>query len=256
MSNISVNKPTKVALAQSLCLEGKRVLDFGCGPGVLSCLLAARAREVVGVDHWGERIEAARKLAAEKGVKNVGFHQIDAREPEKILALGDFDVIVCWGVLHRVADPVSLLCLLGSMSPCISLEWRAPIIPFLDKISFAHLPQSTVLDKSNLQLGSAEKTQGDSKFWCPTISCVGRMMSFVGFDVATTVGVGDRMLGYWAGAFVAFAGFMLRLLKGESPGLPVARVFVTYSRLGVSLELDKVQTGAAINFGFRNRKSV
>lgn len=48
-------------------LEGARVLDFACGQGVSSCLIADRGAEVIGIDITPESIESARRLAAEVG---------------------------------------------------------------------------------------------------------------------------------------------------------------------------------------------
>lgn len=49
-------------------LAGKRVLDFACGQGVTSCLLAQRGAEVVGIDITPESIDTARQLASRLGL--------------------------------------------------------------------------------------------------------------------------------------------------------------------------------------------
>jgi 2-polyprenyl-3-methyl-5-hydroxy-6-metoxy-1,4-benzoquinol methylase len=62
-------------LARLLCetlgrgeLSGVRVLDFGCGYGALSVLLAMQGASVVGVDAESERLEIGRRIAAEHGL--------------------------------------------------------------------------------------------------------------------------------------------------------------------------------------------
>jgi len=47
---------------------GGRVLDLGCGPGLLAIAYAGRGMRVIGVDPEPEMLEAARQLAAEVGV--------------------------------------------------------------------------------------------------------------------------------------------------------------------------------------------
>lgn len=79
------------------------VLDFGCGPGRLSLMLARWAREVEGVDFSEPGIETARDLARITGSENVRFSVGD-------LDSGDwlerrFDVIVVAGTLEHLADP-------------------------------------------------------------------------------------------------------------------------------------------------------
>jgi SAM-dependent methyltransferase len=85
-------------------VEGKRVLDAGCGTGYGAELLArAGAGEVVGVDLDEEVIEAAKKAAAAAAT----YATADLRElPAE---LGDFDVVVCFEVLEHLDEPENAL---------------------------------------------------------------------------------------------------------------------------------------------------
>ncbi len=78
-------------------LEGKRVLDFACGAGVLSAWLAARGAEVVGVDVSPGAIQRARQLAWLLGLRATftteGLEQLPA---------GSFDAAVGEYALHHV----------------------------------------------------------------------------------------------------------------------------------------------------------
>lgn len=80
---------------------GDRVLDAGCGEGVLSCLAAQRGVNVVGVDISPPNIAAARRLAAEWGVE-VEFQEADAEN----LPFPDnsFDVVLSSHVLEHLPD--------------------------------------------------------------------------------------------------------------------------------------------------------
>ena len=62
--------------AAALC-SGQRVLDLCCGSGYGSAILAARAREVVGVDNDAATIETARATIAREA-PNVSFELADA----------------------------------------------------------------------------------------------------------------------------------------------------------------------------------
>jgi SAM-dependent methyltransferase len=70
-----------------------RLLDVGCGPGVLTCAygLALPDAEVVGVDAVPEALSCASELAARLGVRNVSFVAGDLLDPA---GLGEFDQLV------------------------------------------------------------------------------------------------------------------------------------------------------------------
>lgn len=239
MAITRVYKPTKFMLASSLKVDGLRVLDFGCGPGVLSALLSNRAREVVGVDHWPERIESARRLARNKNIKNIRFECLDARNVAAIQALGQFDVVICWGVLHRIADHVSLLHLLARLAPVICLEWHAPLFPFASKFRLGYFPRSSTLDKANLLGETNEKDQGDSKFWCPSIGAVQEILSQASFTELHLIGIGERLRGELFGTARACLGALKRIVCNSSLSkVPVARVYVTYTKEGAQFGID------------------
>jgi tRNA/tmRNA/rRNA uracil-C5-methylase (TrmA/RlmC/RlmD family) len=56
--------------------EGKRLLDFGCGAGSSSMIMAGwlPKTEVVGVELEDIRVDTARRIAAQMGVRNVSFY--------------------------------------------------------------------------------------------------------------------------------------------------------------------------------------
>ena len=85
---------------------GMRVLDAGCGTGVVTRRMAIKVSpgEVQGVDMDSLFIEEARKIAAEKGVNNIKFSVGNADD----LKFEDdvFDLSYCRLVLMHVKDPV------------------------------------------------------------------------------------------------------------------------------------------------------
>ena len=85
-------------------VEGKRVLDVGCGEGYGAALLAERAREVVAVDYSPAAIEHAQATYARP---NLRFEVADARElpPE----LAGFDIVICFELVEHLDEPDRLL---------------------------------------------------------------------------------------------------------------------------------------------------
>lgn len=81
-------------------LEGLEVLDAGCGNGGHTAIMAqAGAKRVTGLDYASWR-EAERRFA-HLGNVSFGFHDLGAGPPD-----GQYDLVVCVGVLPHVAEPV------------------------------------------------------------------------------------------------------------------------------------------------------
>lgn len=94
-------------------LMGKRVLDMGCGAGLLAEPLARMGGSVVGVDAAPENVAVARDHAAQSGLS------IDYRSGEIDAVAGEaFDLITCLEVIEHVADPASFIAgLAGLLAP-------------------------------------------------------------------------------------------------------------------------------------------
>jgi len=83
------------------CLKGLRMLDIGCGGGILSEPLARLGADMIGVDPAEENIEAARVHAQEQGVR-VDYR---AGTAEALADVGErFDVVLAMEVVEHVAD--------------------------------------------------------------------------------------------------------------------------------------------------------
>ena len=86
-------------------LAGKRVLDVGCGGGLLSEGMCEKGATVTGIDLSDKALSVARLHLLESGWK-VDYQQISAEE----LALqqsGSYDVVTCMEMLEHVPDPAS-----------------------------------------------------------------------------------------------------------------------------------------------------
>ena len=100
--------PLRLEYIDSLAgLSAKRVLDVGCGGGILSESMAARGANVTGIDLGEKALKVAKLHLLESGQK-VDYRLIAVEE----LARQDaqqFDVVTCMEMLEHVPDPASIV---------------------------------------------------------------------------------------------------------------------------------------------------
>lgn len=89
--------------------SGQRMLDVGCGPGTITCDLAARVApgEVIAIDVVADVIAKAEAFGAETGAANVTFQVGDVYALEH--NDDSFDVVHAHQVLQHLSDPVGAL---------------------------------------------------------------------------------------------------------------------------------------------------
>ncbi|MBT8449131.1 MAG: bifunctional 2-polyprenyl-6-hydroxyphenol methylase/3-demethylubiquinol 3-O-methyltransferase UbiG [Gammaproteobacteria bacterium] len=88
-------------------LQGKRVLDVGCGGGILSESLIDHGAVVTGIDMGEAQISVA-KLHALESKKDIDYQRIPADELAK-QEPGSYDVVACLEVLEHVPDPAAIV---------------------------------------------------------------------------------------------------------------------------------------------------
>lgn len=88
-------------------LSGKKVVDIGCGGGILAESMAARGALVTGVDLSEKALGVARLHLYESGL-TVDYRHI-AAETLALEAPGSFDVVTCMEMLEHVPDPASTI---------------------------------------------------------------------------------------------------------------------------------------------------
>ena len=95
-------------IAERAALPGARVLDVGCGGGLLAEALTARGAQVTAIDLAPAMIQTAQLHALQSGLT------IDYRVAD-VATLQDppFDVVCCMEMLEHVADPAAFLKLLA-----------------------------------------------------------------------------------------------------------------------------------------------
>jgi 2-polyprenyl-6-hydroxyphenyl methylase/3-demethylubiquinone-9 3-methyltransferase len=86
-------------------LRGKRVLDVGCGGGILAESMAARGADVTGID-MGEAPLAVATLHLKESGQRVSYRRITA-EQLAAESPATYDVVTCMEMLEHVPDPAS-----------------------------------------------------------------------------------------------------------------------------------------------------
>ena len=94
-------------IASKVDLNGKLVLDVGCGGGILAESMALRGASVCGIDMAESSLSVARLHLIESGAevdyRHIMAEQLAEQEAER------YDVVTCMELLEHVPDPASLV---------------------------------------------------------------------------------------------------------------------------------------------------
>lgn len=94
-------------IEQHVSLEGSKVIDVGCGGGILSEGMARRGASVTGIDMAPAPLSVAKLHLLESGLE-VDYRQIPVEEMAQEAA-GTFDAVTCLEMLEHVPDPASVI---------------------------------------------------------------------------------------------------------------------------------------------------
>jgi len=89
-------------------LKGKRVVDIGCGGGILAESMARKGADVLGIDLADKPLKVAQLHAMEAGVAGLQYRSV-AAEALAAEQPGQFDVVTCMEMLEHVPDPSSIV---------------------------------------------------------------------------------------------------------------------------------------------------
>jgi 2-polyprenyl-6-hydroxyphenyl methylase/3-demethylubiquinone-9 3-methyltransferase len=95
-------------------IQDKRVVDVGCGGGILAESMAVKGARVTGIDLSDKALKVAKLHQLESGVQ-VDYRLI-AAEALAEEAPGQFDVVTCMEMLEHVPDPASVMAACARMA--------------------------------------------------------------------------------------------------------------------------------------------
>lgn len=88
-------------------VAGKKVIDIGCGGGILAESLAQRGAIVTGIDMGEAPLQVAKLHSLESEV-DIDYRRITAEEIAEEQA-GQYDIVTCMEMLEHVPDPASVI---------------------------------------------------------------------------------------------------------------------------------------------------
>ena len=101
--------PLRLQWIMSQCaLKGKKVLDVGCGGGILTDAMARQGAQVLGIDLATKALRVAELHALEAGTPGITYREVSAEDLAAEQA-GQFDVVTCMEMLEHVPDPSAIV---------------------------------------------------------------------------------------------------------------------------------------------------
>lgn len=101
--------PLRLDWIHGLCqLPAQRVLDVGCGGGILAESMARKGADVTGIDLASKALRVARLHALEAQTANIRYREVSAEALAKEQP-ASFDMVSCMEMLEHVPDPASVV---------------------------------------------------------------------------------------------------------------------------------------------------
>lgn len=139
LSSILSSKRTSKVIHQALgCINGKRIIDIGCGDGIFTQeLLALNPEFVTGVDPNDAAIAVAKKNMAH--IKNIEFQVMDVYQIPRIKK---YDIAIIRGVLHhldQVEKAIEVICNIAQEIVVAEPNGYNPVLKIMEKVSPYHI---------------------------------------------------------------------------------------------------------------------
>jgi 2-polyprenyl-6-hydroxyphenyl methylase / 3-demethylubiquinone-9 3-methyltransferase len=100
-------------VSERAAMAGARVLDVGCGGGLLAESLARAGADVTAIDLAPSMVETARLHALDSGLKI--DYRVESAEQLAQAHAGKFDVVTCMEMIEHVPDPAQTIAVLGKL---------------------------------------------------------------------------------------------------------------------------------------------
>jgi SAM-dependent methyltransferase len=186
------------ALARTLPLDGHgRLIDVGCGPGVLALLLAHLFDEVIGVDPDRGMLAEGRHRANRAGVGNIRW--VQARAEELPSGLGNFRVATFGQSFHWMDRPRVAAIIRDLLEPSGAFvqvaDVKEPPTPPAHDPPHPHPPYDAIEDLIRAYLGP-DRRAGQGVLLYGTPGDEADVLRAAGFGEPTRVRVpaGDRLV--------------------------------------------------------------
>ena len=89
-------------------LRGEKVLDVGCGGGILADSMARKGAEVLGIDLATKALKVAQLHALESGTPHIQYREVSVEALAQEMPSA-FDTVTCMEMLEHVPDPGSVV---------------------------------------------------------------------------------------------------------------------------------------------------
>ena len=159
------------SIISKIDLKGSKVLDVGCSEGYYSFKVSKMgAREVIALDLNKLRLKKAEFVKEVLCIDNVIFKKMNIMDVSEN-TMGRFNLVLCFGFLHRFPDIFGLLKKLTDLSDIIALEWKIP------RMYHNNLP---IMAFATSHINGCDEY--NVSYWYPTITCVMEILNRLGFS--------------------------------------------------------------------------
>ena len=129
-------------ISSRLEIKNKKILDIGCGGGILSEELSKMGGKVTGIDSSKKSINIAKKHAKEQGleIEYINGSILDAS------SLGNYDCVVCFEMIEHIHEPKKLIEKIGTITQKKSQLFMSTINRNLKSFIFAKIFAEYILN--------------------------------------------------------------------------------------------------------------